>query len=206
MVSLIFALIPTTAASAAPNLDTADKWAREGITSAVEKGFVPEDLQNNYKNIITRQEFCRMAVKFVEYKTGKTIDDVLKGKGLSKNPNAFSDTKDPDILAAYALGITSGTAPGIFSPNGQFSREQAATMVRNTVKAYGANVSNCPNAGFTDIGKASSWAVDSINFCYANGIMSGTSTTTLTFSPQAAYTREQSIITFNNIDHAGLPR
>ena len=196
----------------APNLDTASSWARDGITAAVGKGFVPSDIQGSYTNVITRQEFCRLAVKWLEYATGKNIDTLLTEKGLSRNPNAFDDTKDEYILAAYALGITSGTtaptatAPGKFTPDGQFSREQAATMVRNTVKAYGADVSGCPDAGYTDIGSAANWAVDSINFCYANKIMTGTNTNPLTYSPQAAYTREQSIITFNNIKPESLPK
>ena len=194
------------------DLDSASDWARDGIKSAIAKGFVPADIQGRYTNVITRAEFCRMAVKWMEYAAGKDIDAILADKGLSRDLGAFSDTNDQDILAAYALGITSGTtaptdtAPGVFSPNSQFTREQAATMVRNTVKAYGANVSDCPDAGYSDISIASGWAIDSINFCFANKIMTGTSTTPPAFSPWANYTREQSIITFNNINQSGLMR
>ena len=168
------------------------------------KGFVPADIQSNYTNVITRQEFCRMAVKWVEYATGKSIDAVLSERGLSRDPNAFSDTNDPDILAAFALGITSGTGGGRFTPDGQFSREQAATMIMNTCKVVGANVLNPPTSNFTDLNVASSWAVDGINFVRANGIMQGTVTDPPTFSPKTNYTREQSIITFNNITHNDL--
>ena len=178
-------------------ITTASSWAMEGINAAISKGFVPEDIQDNYRSIITREEFCRMALSFVEYKTGKSIDTILAEKGLTRDPSAFSDTSDSDILAAYALGITNGTGNGRFTPNGQFTREQAATMVRNTCKAAGMDVSNINSAGFTDISTASSWAVEGINFCFANGIMIGTGDNK--FSPKAAYTREQSIMTFNNI-------
>lgn len=184
---------------AAPNLSTASTWAREGIQAAYEKGFIPAGIQNNYTNVITRQEFCRMAVKWLEYKLGKNIDSILSEKGLSRNQNAFADTSDSDILAAFALGITSGTGNNQFTPDGKFSREQAATMIRNTCKAAGIDLSNTASAGFTDMNTASIWAVDSINFCRNNGIMSGTSSTPLLFSPKGTYTREQSIITFNNI-------
>jgi len=106
-------------------LYTADAWAFDNIKSAVEKGFVPEDIQNDYTQVITRAEFCRMAVKFVEYATGKSIGDILKEKGLTRDYNAFSDTDDPDILAAYALGITNGTqAPTADRPASQL-RTQA---------------------------------------------------------------------------------
>ena len=186
-------------------LETASAWSREGISDAIKADIVPGDLQNNYTNVVTRAEFCRMAIKWLEFRTGKDIDMILAEKGLSRDVGAFSDTSDPDILAAYALGITSGTvapsdtSPGTFTPNGSFSREQAATMVRNVCKAAGINVSDVTPAGYEDIGSASSWAVDGINFCYANGIMTGTSTEPFQFSPKNPYTRQESIVTFNRI-------
>lgn len=186
-------------------LDTASTWAKDGIKQAIAKGFVPKELQNSYTNTITRAEFAKLAVKWLEFYSGKSIDAILSEKGLTRNSNAFSDTNDPDILAAYALGITSGTKSptateqGMFSPDGQFSREQAATMVRSTCKAAGMDVSNNNPAGFEDIDKASNWAVDGINFVKNEGIMGGTSTAPLLYSPKKTYTKEQSIITFSNI-------
>jgi len=180
-------------------INSASKWARDGITDAITKGFVPAEIQNNYTDIITRQEFCRMAVQWVEYATGKSIDSFLSEQGVSRDPNAFIDTNDPYILAAFALGITSGVGGNLFDPIGQFSREQAATMIMNTCRAIGVNVGNPPESGFSDMGSAASWALDGINFVRANGIMQGTGDNK--FSPNSTYTREQSIITLNNIDH-----
>ena len=140
-----------------------------------------------------------MAVKWVEYATGKNIDTILTERGLTRDPSAFSDTSDPDILAAFALDITSGTGGGKFTPNGQFSREQAATMIMNTCRAIGADVGSSPASDFADLNTAATWAQTGINFVRANGIMSGDGTN---FNPKQLYTREQSIITFNNIHHA----
>jgi hypothetical protein len=187
----------TTAASPDP-LDSASTWAREGIVSALSKGFVPADLQCDYKSVITRAEFCRMAVKFVEYQAAMPIDDVLAEQNLSRDTNAFTDTGDPDILAAFALGITGGTGDNLFTPHGQFTREQAATMLRNTCRALGADTEGSPPAGFLDMESASSWAVEGIDFCRAGGIMNGVGENK--FDPQGLYTREQSILTFDNID------
>ena len=201
-------LLPVTAGAlrepeSAPNIDSASGWAQESINSAFSKGFIPVDLQGDYTSIITRQEFCRMAVKWVEYATGTSIDNLLRAKGLTRDPGAFSDTNDPDILAAFALGITNGTGNGRFTPNGAFSRQQAATMIMNTCRAIGADVSHPAPSGFADLGSAAAWAVDGINFVRANGIMQGTGSNN--FSPNAAYTREQSIITFDNTKHTVLP-
>jgi hypothetical protein len=199
---LVVGIIPITPILVAPNIDNASSWARDGITQAVAKGFVPSDLQSNYTNVINRQEFCRMAVKWLEYATGQPIDIILANRGLSRNPNAFTDTNDPDVLAAFALGITSGVGNNQFNPSGQFNREQAATMIMNTVRALGADVSNPPSSGFVDLSIASSWAIDGINYVRANGIMQGVGDNR--FDPLSLYTREQSIITFNNIDFNAL--
>jgi uncharacterized protein YkwD len=179
------------------NLNSSSAWAYNGIVSAIQKGFVPVDLQGSYQNVITREEFCRMAVKWVEYALGKNIDTILAERNLSRNPNAFSDTKDPDILAAFALGITSGTGDNKFTPRGQFNRQQAATMIMNTCSVIGADIGNPPDSGFADLNTVSDWAVNGINYVRANGVMAGTGGNN--FSPLASYTREQSIVTFNNI-------
>lgn len=188
-----------------PNLDTADTWAQPEITSAVRKGFVPADLQDNYKNTITREQFCRMAVMYLEYTTGKGIDTILSERNLTIDEDAFEDTDNKYILAAYALEITKGTRapsegkPGVFTPNGSFSREMAATMLARVRSVLGESTNNAPDAGYADIGAASSWAVSGINFCYASKVMTGTSTAPLKFSPKEAYTIQQSIATFDRM-------
>jgi len=196
---LLLTLVPTTF-SAPAELDSASTWAHDGIQAAVAKGFIPADLQDNFKNVITRQEFCRMAVNWLEYAIGSPIDSILASRGLTRDPNSFSDTNDPNILAAFALGITSGVGNNQFNPGGQFNREQAATMIMNTVCALGMDVTNPAPSGFADMSKAATWAHTGINYVRAHGIMQGTGDNN--FSPKGLYTREQSIITFNNIKYS----
>lgn len=178
-------------------LNTASTWAREGISSAIKKGFVPADIQNDYKKVITRAEFCEMAIKYIEYVKQKDIDMVLAEKGVNRDPYAFTDTSSQDILAAFALGVTKGTGNRMFTPNGQFNREQAATMLTNICRVLDKGTDSTPTSSFADMDSVSSWAVNGVNFCHANGIMVGTSKNT--FSPKGPFTREQSIITFINI-------
>jgi hypothetical protein len=186
------------------NLSTASWWARSGIAEALDKRFVPDDLRDNFQNNITRAEFCRLAVKWVEYALYKNIDAILAERNLSRNPDAFTDTQDPYILAAFALGITGGVGNNRFNPDGSFTREQAAGMIMNASRAIGADINNPVPAGFVDMHTASDWAVQGINFCAANGIMYGTGGSN--FSPKTLYTREESIVTFNNIDPYALPK
>ena len=207
----VFSLTLAMPALAAP-VDTADPWARDRITEAIGKGFVPSDIQNNYKDVITREEFCRMAVKWIEYTLGKSVTEILSGNGLKIDQDVFSDTSNSDILAAYMLGIISGevapseSRPGVFNPRGNFTRQQAAVMITNTCRAIGANVSNPPKADFEDMARVDSWAVQGIGFVRANGIMSGlTSNPPYIFDPHSTFTRQESILLFNNVDPAKLP-
>jgi hypothetical protein len=178
-------------------ISTASGWARDNIESAISKGFVPLALQNVYTSFINRAEFCRMAVRYVEYATGKSIDEVMAERGVSRDPNAFADTGDPDILAAFALGITSGMGEGRFAPNNRFSREQAARMLMNMADVLGMDIENPPPSGFDDKDAAAAWAVSAIDFCRANGIMDGVGGNR--FNPKAPFTRQQSIITFDRM-------
>jgi hypothetical protein len=183
-------------------LGSASSWAREGISGAIAKGFVPSDIQGSYQSIITRAEFCRMAVRWVEYAAGKEIDEVLAEKGLARDTNAFRDTDDPGILAAFALGITAGTGNNQFFPLGRLTRQQAAVMIMNTCRAVGfpgpdAAVSTEMPLPFYDIDTAANWARTGISFVQAHGIMSGMGNNN--FSPNTGYTREQSIVAFNSI-------
>jgi len=205
-------------------VDTASDWAKAEILSTIAKGFVPDEVQGNFTSIITRAEFCQIAVSFTEYALGQNIDTILSDRGLTRNPNAFTDTTDPCILAALALGITNGTktptstTPGLFTPNGQFSRQEAATMLMRVCGVIGIDTDNPtaselmrvygvlsidtdipPASDFTDINEADAWARDAINFVRAKGIMGGTSTTAQVFSPKDAFTRQESIVTFNRI-------
>jgi hypothetical protein len=76
-------------------------------------------------------------------------------------------------------------------------------MIMNACKAIGADVEGSTDSEFTDIAAAAEWAKKGINFVQANGIMQGTGNGN--FNPKSTCTREQSIITFNNINHSALP-
>jgi hypothetical protein len=90
----------------------ASTWAYRGINEALGRGFVPVGLQSGYTDIITRIEFCRLAVKWVEYVLGEDIDGIVAARGIpGRMLHTFSDTADADILAAYRLGIQAGQKP-----------------------------------------------------------------------------------------------
>lgn len=218
---LTFALFPTLAFAA-------DPWWSTPVSEAGKygKNIVPEHLNlvwpdggteltdNRSRSETPRLRFAMIAIGWVEYALGKPIAEVISERGLTVNYTAFSDTTDPYVLAAYTLGIVSGTkAPtaterGTFAPWDSMTREQAAVMVRNACRVVGMDISNTAPAGFADAPDISGWAIDAVNFVRNNGIMNGTSVTPLLFSPKATYTYAQTVTTFNNIqlDHTPEPR
>lgn len=197
--SALLAVSPLTTFAADPT--GASEWAKAAIEEAGKKNIIPDALLWGYTRVITRQEFCSIAVKWLESYTGKTAYEILDSKGLDKDFNMFTDTVDNSVITACTLGIANGVSSKKFNPDGQINRESAAVMIRNACKVAGMDVSNTASAGFTDINSASDWARDSINFCANSGIMNGTGAGR--FEPNKTYTREQSIVSFNNIGGSG---
>ena len=185
--------------------DTGSDWAKNGVRNAIERGFVPAGIQNNLSNVLTRQEFCQMAVMWVEYVFGSPISAIVAEHGIPERMNhTFSDTADSYVLAAYRLGIINGVTapadgvPGVFDPHGRLNRQQAATIIMNVSRLLGANVYHIHAPGFADMDIVPLWATAAIHFVYGNNIMSGVGNNR--FDPLGYLTREMGIVTFDNID------
>jgi hypothetical protein len=123
--------IPQTHASAA----APSAWAAEEVGEAIAHGLVPSELRSDYASPISRGDFCKTAVTFIEVKSGKPVEQILGERGLTVNKGAFSDTNDPDILAASTLGIVNGRGNGKFAPQESITRQEAATLLTRIVDA-----------------------------------------------------------------------
>ncbi len=177
-------IISTLTISAA---NTPSSWAIDSIEEAKAFGLATDDLLNDFQATTTRIEFCRAAVNMLR-QYGYNVDSVT--------PKMFSDTSDVNIGIAATLGITNGTdtVRNLFTPNGELTREQAATMLNNVLMALGKQKHGSIVA-WEDAAQISNWALQSASDMYNCGVISGTSTTQLVFSPKTAYTHEQSIVT-----------
>lgn len=171
--------------------DSPDTWAIDEVTKAVNNNLVPSYLQNKYKENITRKDFCDLAISLVQSISGKSIDEVMSSKGLSITENVFSDTTDKNILAAYTLSIVNGKGNGLFDPNGEITRQEAAVMLANTAKALGVDTTS-KEAEFADSSSIDSWAKDAVNYVSSSKIMNGTGKG---FEAKENYTRQQAYIT-----------
>ena len=177
--------------------DNPSKWATEEVGEAIERGYVPLEIQENYTSPITRAEFCKMAIMFVSRETGYEEDEFFSLAASLSNGISFTDTDDKYILAASQCGIVYGVGEENFEPSRSIRREEAAAMLARVYNCYG-NIYSFSNIKYDDIEKISQWALSDIKFCVSKEIMQGVSDTH--FEPQGVYTREQSIATFFRLD------
>jgi hypothetical protein len=168
-------------------------WAAEDVGEARDVGLATPELLGDFAATTTRAQFCRAAVNLLR-KYGYDVDSAV--------PKMFADTNDTDIGIAAALGITNGTdaARNLFSPNGQLTREQAATLLNNVLGVLGERAERGAVA-WTDADAISSWALQSASDMYHCGVISGTDAGKLVFSPKMPYTHEQSIVTLLRMWH-----
>ncbi|MCR4771751.1 MAG: S-layer homology domain-containing protein [Oscillospiraceae bacterium] len=201
---------------------TAHNWAKDELEDAAEKGLIPDCLQGaDLTRPITRAEFAAVSVKLYE---------AMSGLAAQPAPaDTFSDTADPEVLKAFALGVTNGTdtAKKTFTPDALINREQTAAMLTRVYKKLkldgwtletDASYSEAFKALFTmpalfsDDAEISGWAKDSVYFMAANGIVKGMDLEKNIFAPKLTEnagvtlnyaTREQALLmsvrTLNNI-------
>ncbi|MBQ7717859.1 MAG: S-layer homology domain-containing protein [Clostridia bacterium] len=122
------------------------------------------------------------------------------------NASPFTDTDDKYVAAAYALGVTAGTSADAFSPDLLLNREQAAVMLTRVYKKLAFDAWSLSSDSsfdlefeqtkeFTDDGKISDWAKNSVYFMAANGIIKGVSETE--FAPKNT-TEEEAALGYAN--------
>lgn len=174
----------------------ASSWATPELQKAADAGLVPDILKGaDMTKPITREEFCELAVLFYEKCTGMTAETT---------DNPFTDTANPQILKAFALGITKGTSLTTFSPKVLINREQCATMLFRTITAIypDRDYSIAGVKDFPDQKHISSWAVEATKYMAKIGIITGNNAgefmpkATTTAQEAAGYgmaTREQAI-------------
>ena len=170
---------------------TPSSWAAAEIQKATDAGLIPQLTGTpGYQDQITREQFAELVATLVLVGLNDICDANL--------PSDFTDCDNPLVAYAAQCGIVTGVGNGRFNPTGTTNREQIATMVARAV-AYleqRKSVDLTPNEGsvsaYTDGASVSTWAAEGVGLLVANGIMNGTSATTL--SPRNTCTVEQSIL------------
>lgn len=187
-VSALLAAAMMTAAGAA---DTPSAWAQSSVDAARAAGLVPSQVDSAFETPITREDFCSLAAAV--YRAWDR-ENVLQTASTGKV--SFTDTDNADVLLCASAGVVNGVGNGKFAPDKNITRQEAASMLHR-LGALNKNVKNDVNDRlphvFADGEKIRSWARSDINWVYRQGIMNGTGSNQ--FTPDGAYTREQSIAT-----------
>ena len=122
----------------------------------------------------------------------------MEGAPDMENEIRYNPFKDVDASAWYAAavcwarrcGIVTGYSDELFGPNDTITREQMAVILYRYAQYKGYDTaSRADLSGYTDAAQVSSWAEDAIRWANAEGLVNGTSGTTL--SPQGSATRAQ---------------
>ncbi len=188
------------------------EWAKNSIISGNMYNIIPEEINNNYSNKITRAEFCKLAlqtffaISYSENNSSLSQNEIIK-KYMDENniqtASPFTDANDLSITLATNLGIVSGKGNRTFAPNDTITRQEAAVMLTNLLsKAIGYNIPE-KTTNFVDEQYFAEWSKHSINkIANLSGndnvpIMSGTGNNK--FSPWFSYSREQAITTMVRI-------
>lgn len=177
-------------------------WAKAELEAARSLDLIPEQLDDQYQEAITRLEFCTLATAMIEAQTGKNILAVVQEQEKTTADVTYTDCSDASVAAIGALGIVSGYGDGRFGPNDNLTREQAAVMLTRTAKVLGMTAPNGTTVTFNDSESISSWAQEGVQFISScvdgsTRVMSGQGNGN--FAPHVTYSREQAMITFKRL-------
>ncbi|MGM9612149.1 MAG: S-layer homology domain-containing protein, partial [Butyricicoccus sp.] len=180
------ALIPGAAA-----LSDVSGWARGEVSKAEAAGLSPAAFGTlSAKGNITRAEFCAVALRLFESSTGRVAERT--------NAEPFTDTSDPQVTAASALGLVSGRGDGTFDPDASVTRQELCVMLGNVMRTIGEGrtVSAAALVQYKDADEVASWAAGDMADMVDRGVISGIvqSNGAVTLSPRSTATREQSLM------------
>lgn len=169
---------------------TLSSWATPYYNQAKAFDLVPTQMtQGNMTDPITRELFCDLLVKLLERTTTFSVSQSLR--------NPFYDTVSPPILALQNAGLIGGKTSVQFAPNDFLTREEGAAILGKIALYYNLKVpTGYSYPTFADQGKISFWALSSVNYMTALGVMVGTNAG---FSPHTIFTKEEALVTVMNL-------
>ena len=166
--------------------DAPDDWAFDEVMKCGELGYIYGDLLGGYQNNISRIDFCEVLFNVL-----KDRDAALVIKHLGKE-SPFTDADVEFATALNSLGIIMGVGEGLFNPDGDITRQEAAVMLRRAAVAFGADEGG-EAAEFSDKDTADDWALEGIDYVVEMEIMRGVGGGL--FDPLGNYTRQQAYLT-----------
>ena len=171
--------------------ESPSSWAQSAVEAARTAGIVPEQVDGDYTQAITRADFCSLAAAVY-----RAWDKAGKVKKTDTKTVSFTDTDEEDVILCASLGVVNGVGGGRFAPENPLTRQQAACMLHRLGSLH-KDASDSVNDRlphiFADGADIESWARTDVYWAYNSGVMNGVSGGR--FAPQSSYTHEQSIAT-----------
>ncbi len=168
----------------------ADAWYADEVALASSNGY-------NYMNGIPNTKLFMPEGNITRAQVAQVLFNMAGGKNdqTGTYPSKFADT-DPTawyalpVLWASEAGIVTGYGePVVFEPNGNVTREQAATMLYRYMQAQGkAQAAEADLSDYADGAQVSDWAAEAMQWAVANEVF-GVNTDEL--RPQGDLTRAE---------------
>lgn len=158
-------------------------WAKEIVDSAAANGLTFSGLGDDYRVNITRAQFAAVSVKLYEAMSGQTAP--------AAGDSPFTDTSDPAVIQAEALGFVGGVGNNKFDPDAPVTREQAAVMLSRVYTKLGGEIPAVDAAGFADDDAMSAYARSAIAFMSGKEVVGGVGSNK--FNPKGSASIEQAL-------------
>ena len=172
-------------------------WAAEEILKLDELGIVTDSVAySSMTGPITRGDMAKIAVRTWKVLTFTPIDQDLGTNGQ----NPFTDTSDPDIIAAYLLGIVSGDGNGKFRPNAPLTRQEYFKISVNLLTSIGYMFFDDEDILLEDYGDGkdiSDWAQSSTRLLIGIGVVKGSTDNHL--YPETTIVTQEALAIFSRI-------
>ena len=179
------AFVPNAAA-----LSGVSGWAVDEVGKAEQAGLAPDAFGAlPARENITRAEFCAVSLRLFESSTGRVAEHI--------DALPFTDTADPQVVAANALGLVSGRGDGTFDPYASVTRQELCVMLGNVLRAAGAESGAAETilAQYDDAEEVAGWARGDMSAMADRGVISGVRDgEEMLLSPRETATREQSLM------------
>jgi hypothetical protein len=148
--------------------DIRTHWAKSSILILLSKGFIFNRDNNEFKpdKYITRGEFSAF------------LSNSLK-LGMGDTPKAFIDVGMDHklyefISKASSNGLINGYQDNTFKPDNNILRQDVAVIIGNAFRYLSLELNSSSSFNdFTDYDQVSSYALDALDKCVANGIITG---------------------------------
>ena len=164
-----------------------DAWYYDAVRYVNEKGLMAGTSANTFAPDLTTTRGMIVTILY-RLEGSPNIEDEIWGYPFKDvDANAYYATA---VYWARMNGIVAGYSDELFGPNDTITREQMAVILYRYAQYKGCDTTAKSDlSNYTDAARVGSWAVEAIRWANAEGLISGTSDTTL--SPQGGATRSQ---------------